>query len=145
MLDLPNSSRPIAHQEYHSPGGVGSGLRLATASSGSGLRLALVRVHLPDHRDCERIEWGAARRCRAQPRVRRVVRPAPADPTTRLHLRIWRLVLGTLERIPDSTPRLFLQANETRNAGIRLPGRFAQVKEETAQRAGDTEQNVQAV
>jgi hypothetical protein len=38
----------------------------------------------------------------------------------------------------------FSQARKLRHLGIRLPGRFAQVKEETAQRAGDIEQNVQA-
>ena len=39
---------------------------------------------------------------------------------------------------------IFLQARKPRHVGIRLSGRFAQVKEETAQQAGDTEQNVQA-
>ena len=53
--------------------------------------------------------------------------------------------MGVQRGVAGLNLALFLQANETRNAGIRLPGRFAQVKEETAQRAGDTEQNVQAV
>ena len=38
----------------------------------------------------------------------------------------------------------FLQARKSSTAGIRLSGRIAQVKEETAQRAGDTEQYAQA-
>ena len=60
---------------------------------------------------------------------------------------VFALGTGYPETNTKHNTRPFLQAHKLRNAGLRLPGRFAQVKEEAqgfSPGPGDTEQNVQA-